>query len=255
MINSIIFGFISSSTLFLGAWIGVKLNVPKLLLASIMAFGSGFLISALSFDLIESALGYGGFGSVSAGFILGAVLFVAGDYLTDHLGGHNRKKGHGMSHSKKMTANGKTDIPDSGSAILLGAILDGIPESAAIGIGVAAGKGIGLSMMVAVLLSNLPEGISGAQGMKQAGKSKKFILGVWGITILLSTCAAALGYQFLGTASPKIMAVMLALAAGAILSMLSDTMIPEAFEDGGRFVALVTALGFISSFVLSHLSA
>src|SRR5665811_84866 len=98
-------------------------------------------------------------------------LFVGGDYLIDSCGGHFRKLWHGKRHvAKKGTVNNSKPV-NSGFAIFLGALLDGIPESAVIGIGLAAGQGIGLSMLVAVFLSNLPEGISGALGMKKSGKS------------------------------------------------------------------------------------
>jgi len=246
-----IYGFISGSTLFIGALLGMYLKVPKVVVGAIMAFGSGVLISALTFDLMETAFVSGGFVSASIGFIAGTLLFVVGDYLIDHLGGHFRKHGHGKIYAKSKDLK-KTD--NSGSAILLGAVLDGIPESIAIGIGLAAGNGVGLSMMIAVFLSNFPEGISGAQGMKIAGKSNFYIMTVWGVTIATSVCASALGYAFLGNASKDIIAVTLSLAAGAMLAMLADTMMPEAYEDGGRLIALATASGFFIAFVVSHLA-
>ncbi|MBK5244389.1 MAG: ZIP family zinc transporter [Eubacteriaceae bacterium] len=246
-----IYGFISGSTLFIGALLGMYLKVPKYVIGAIMAFGSGVLISALTFDLMETAFVSGGFDSVSIGFIAGTLLFVLGDYLIDHLGGHFRKHGHG-----KIYANSKNlkEADNSGSAILLGAVLDGIPESIAIGIGLAAGNGVGLSMMIAVFLSNFPEGISGAQGMKSAGKSNFYIMTVWGVTIATSVCASTLGYAFLGNASKNVIAITLSLAAGAMLAMIADTMMPEAYEDGGRLIALATASGFFIAFVVSHLA-
>jgi ZIP family zinc transporter len=250
MVMAAIFGLISGSTLFIGALLGMYLKIPKYILGAIMAFGSGVMVSALTFDLMENAFVTGGFVSVSIGFLIGTLLFVIGDYLIDHAGGHFRKHGHG----KILTLKNSTPTGNSGSAILLGSVLDGIPESLAIGIGLAAGEGIGVSMMIAVFLSNLPEGISGAQGMKSAGKSNRYILSIWGITILASALASALGYAILGNASQEIIAVTLSLAAGAILAMLADTMMPEAFEEGGRFIALATALGFFIAFFISHLA-
>ncbi|MBK5263078.1 MAG: ZIP family zinc transporter [Peptostreptococcaceae bacterium] len=255
MIIAGIYGLIGGAALFIGALFGIYVkNIPKGLVGVIMAFGSGVLISALTFNLMEKAYQSGGLNSVSIGFISGALLFVGGDYLIDSCGGYFRKIWHGERYiAKKGTVNNSKQV-NSGFAIFLGAILDGIPESAAIGIGLAAGKGIGLSMLVAVFLSNLPEGISGALGMKKSGKSNIYIMTVWCITIAICSGAAMLGYSILGDASPDIIAITLALAAGAILAMIADTMMPEAFEEGGRFVALVTATGFLLTFIVSHMA-
>lgn len=255
MIIAGIYGLIGGAALFIGALFGIYVkNIPKQVVGIIMAFGSGVLVSALTFDLMEKAYQSGGFDSVSIGFISGALLFVGGDYLIDNCGGHNRKLQHGKQHIAKKEAANSSKPANYGFAIFLGALLDGIPESAAIGIGLAAGHGIGLSMLVAVFLSNLPEGISGALGMKKSGKSNLYILTLWGITIVVCGGAAMLGYTLLGYASPDVIATTLALAAGAILAMITDTMIPEAFEESGRFVALVTVTGFLIAFVVSHLA-
>ncbi len=254
MITAGIYGLIGGMALFIGALIGLYIKISKRTIGVVMAFGSGVLISALTFDLMEQAYQLGGFDSVSIGFIAGAVLFVVGDYLIDSYGGYARKSVHGKRHMTKKIAAGNSKLASSGSAIFLGALLDGIPESAAIGIGLAAGNGVGLSMLVAVFLSNLPEGISGAMGMKESGRSHGYIMAVWSGTIALSGAAAAVGYTFLGHASRDTIAATLALAAGAILAMIADTMMPEAFEEGGRFVALVTVTGFLLAFVVSHLA-
>jgi len=254
MITAAVYGLIGGMALFIGALIGIYLNVSRRTVGVVMAFGSGVLISALTFDLMEQAYQSGGFDSVSIGFIAGAVLFVVGDYLIDSYGGYVRKSGHGRRHVKRNAPAVNSKLAGSGSAIFLGALLDGIPESAAIGIGLAAGKGVGLSMLVAVFLSNLPEGISGAMGMKESGRSHGYIMTVWMGTIALSSAAAAAGYVFLGHASNDTIAATLALAAGAILAMIADTMMPEAFEEGGRFVALVTVTGFLLAFIVSHLA-
>jgi len=219
-----------------------------------MAFGSGVLISALTFDLMAKAYESGGFDSTSIGFVVGAVLYVGGDYLIDRFDGHIHKR----SHRKKMMAKAESGKPAtpivSGSAIFLGAMLDGIPESAAIGVGLAAGQGFGLIMLVAVFISNLPEGISGAIGMKQAGKTHAYVMGVWSSVVITAGISAVLGYRFLASSTPDILAAGLAVAAGAILAMLADTMMPEAFEEGGRLIALVTVLGFLLAFVVSRLA-
>jgi zinc transporter, ZIP family len=131
--------------------------------------------------------------------------------------------------------------------------MDGIPESAAIGISLLEGGNISAALVAAVFLSNVPEGLSSASGMKQAGRSTAHILGLWAGVTLVSALAALLGYLFLAGASEDVTALIQAFAAGAILTMLASTMMPEAYEEGGEVVGLVTAAGFLRSFILSHL--
>ena len=131
--------------------------------------------------------------------------------------------------------------------------MDGIPESAAIGISLLEGGKISAALVAAVFLSNVPEGLSLASGMKQAGRPVAYILGLWGGVTLVSALAALLGYFFLASASEDLIATIQAFAAGAILTMLASTMMPEAYEEGGPVVGLLTATGFLLSFVLSHL--
>jgi len=254
LLTASLYGLISGSALFIGALIGLYLAVPRSISAIIMSFGSGVLVSALTFDLMERAFQTGSFYSVAIGFTVGTLLFVLGDYFIDRFGGHHRKRIHGKKHALKNSSLKEAQASSSGYAIFLGALLDGIPESLAIGVGLAAGQGMGLSMMIAVLLSNLPEGISGSQAMRNTGRSKLYVMAVWGVTIITSAGAAAIGFTTLGQSSHEKVAVTLALAAGAILAMIADTMIPEAFEEGGRFVALATALGFLLAFIVSHLA-
>jgi ZIP family zinc transporter len=136
-------------------------------------------------------------------------------------------------------------------AIVLGALLDGIPESVAIGASLIGGQGVGAAVVAAVFLSNVPESLSAATGLQKAGHSRRWILGLWTAVMLVSAVAAAVGYALLGDASPNVLGAIQAFAAGAILTMLADTMMPEAFENGGALVGLVTVLGFALAFLLS----
>jgi len=251
MLKATLFGFIGGAALLIGAFLGLYFKLSKRTIALIMAFGSGVLICALSFDLMEEAYKRGGFDSVSIGFLVGALLFVVGDWLVDRKGGHYRKSIHSKRHLVKKPEHTNS----SGMAIFIGALLDGIPESAAIGIGLLAGKGVGFLMLVAVFLSNLPEGISGAVSMREVKKSKGFILLMWTGVVIICTISAFLGYKLLGNSSQDLIAAILALAAGAILAMITDTMIPEAFDEEGKTVALITVLGFLLAFIISRLTA
>ena len=249
MFQAALFGFIGGLALLIGALIGLFFKLSKKAIAVIMAFGAGVLICALSFGLMEDAYQRGGFDSVTLGFLVGAILFVVGDYLVDRKGGHFRKTVHSRRHLAKRPEHNKT----SNMAIFIGALLDGIPESAAIGVGLLANKGIGFLMLIAVFLSNMPEGISGSVSMFSAKKSKKEIIGLWIGVVVICTLSSFLGYRLLGNVMPDVIAFVLALAAGAILAMITDTMIPEAFDEEGRFVAFATVIGFLLAFIISRL--
>jgi len=129
--------------------------------------------------------------------------------------------------------------------------MDGIPESVAIGVSLLGGEGVGVAVVAAVFLSNVPEALSAATGLRKAGHSRRWILGLWGAVAAAGALAAAAGYALLGDASPNLIGGIQAFAAGAILVMLADTMMPEAFKHGGKAVGLVTALGFALAFLLS----
>jgi ZIP family zinc transporter len=248
MLETIFAGLISGGAILLGALLGLYLKVGHKMIAVIMAFGAGVLISALSIDLMNE-----GFEQsqeplmMGLSFLAGAFVFVLGDYFIDNNGGKFRKSSRGME------LNLKSDNPEesSGGAIFLGTLLDGIPESFVVGASVAAGGASGFVFIVAVFLSNLPEGMSGTVSMKMSGMSTKNIILLWLATLVITVLSAIGGYLFLGNASPVVNASIMAFASGAILAMLCDTMIPEAFKFGGRFVALVTVAGFLLAFMLS----
>ena len=233
-------GFVGGASLLLGALAGIYAGASRRTIATIMALGAGVLISSVAFELMDEAYQMGGFDASSLGLLLGAVAFFFADREVNRRGGTRRK-------------NPGNKQGDSATAIAIGALMDGIPESAAIGISLLEGGKISAALVAAVFLSNVPEGLSSASGMKRAGRSTVHILGLWGGVTLVSALAALLGYFFLAGASEDVIASIQAFAAGAILTMLASTMMPEAYEEGGDVVGLVTVAGFLLSFVLSHL--
>jgi len=235
-------GFVGGASLLLGAVLALVLPVPIRLVGLVMGFGVGVLISAVAFELTGAAYERAGALPVVLGLSGGALTFFAGDWLIDHQGGENRKDPTGTRAGAASSA---------ASSLVLGALLDGIPESAAIGVSLLGGGSVGIAVVIAVFLSNIPESLSASAGMKKDGRSAGYILRLWTLVVLASTVAAALGYGLLGGAGDTTLAFTEAFAAGAVLTMLSDTMVPEAVEHAGDAVGLACVVGFICSFLLS----
>ncbi|HEY8170884.1 MAG TPA: ZIP family zinc transporter [Candidatus Limnocylindria bacterium] len=244
MLEAALWGLVAGSMLVIGALLALFIDVPRRLVAAVMAFGAGALISALAFDLTEEAFGTGGTGPVALGLAAGAVVYYAGDRLISRIG---RRKGGGNDGDE---AQPKTH----GLAIVLGALLDGIPESIVLGASLIGGLGVSVSFLAAVAVSNLPEGLAGTRDLTDEGHGRGFVLGTWIIVALASGVAAAVGFLTFDTMRPETEAVVQAFAAGAILTMLADTMIPESHEQGGPVVSLVVVLGFAVAFFLSATS-
>jgi ZIP family zinc transporter len=239
-----LWGLVSGVALVIGAAIGYFLRVPMRLIASVMAFGSGVLISALAFELMDEAFDEGGLWATSAGFLGGAVAYTAVNIFLAKRGAKHRKRSGDQQVSESQQQG-------SGLAIAMGALLDGIPESIVIGVSMLEGKGVSLVAVAAVFLSNLPEGLSSAAGMRHSGRSAFYVFSLWGGIALVSAVAAMIGYAFFGRFSSAVVAATMAVAAGAILSMLVDTMIPEAFEKTHNYAGLITVAGFLAAFALS----
>jgi len=233
-------GFVGGVSLLLGALAGIYAGASRRTIATIMALGAGVLISSVAFELMDEAYQIGGFDASAIGLLIGALAFYFADRAVSRSGGQRRK-------------NPGDKQGDSATAIAIGALMDGIPESAAIGISLLEGGKISAALVAAVFLSNVPEGLSSAAGMKQSGRSTVHILGLWGGVTLVSALASLLGYFFLANAPENVVASIQSFAAGAILTMLASTMMPEAYEEGGQVVGLVTSVGFLLSFILSRL--
>ncbi|MDD5489430.1 MAG: ZIP family zinc transporter [Candidatus Moranbacteria bacterium] len=240
MTQVIFYGIASGFSLLIGAGMALYFSFSQKTIARFMAFGSGVLVCALTFGLMEEAFGLGGFDATIIGFLLGGLAFILGDYTILRLGGRHKRK-----FSGKKELNGK--------AIVLGALLDGVPESAALGIALFAGKGLGFLMLAAIFLSNLPEGISSVPGLLREKFTKKFVLSMWLVASVVLALIVVASYFFLREIDPNNLGIIEAFAAGAILAMLADTMMPEAFEEGGATIGLLTVLGFIVAFVASRL--
>lgn len=240
---AIIYSFLAGFSLILGVIIGTVFKIGQRTIAAIMAFGSGVLICALTFGLMEEAFKHGGFDAIVIGFLIGGVVFIGGDFLVHRYGGRNHKK---RKHFKSVRES-------NGKAIILGASLDGIPESIALGLSLLEKNGIGLLMLAAIFLSNLPESISSIGDLRKEGFSTKKIYFMWSIVSIGSIVAAILSYIFLKNINLNMRGIIESFASGAILAMLADSMMPEAYEEGGYLIGFLTMLGFLTAFILSKI--
>ena len=240
-----LWGMFAGAASLLGALIGYKVRLSKKVIAAIMAFGSGVLISALSFELMEEAYQQAGFLPTAVGFFAGALTYSGINGLLGRMGAKHRKRSSGQPS--------EGDKKGSGTAIAVGALLDGIPESMAIGLTMLGGGVVSMATVLAIFISNIPEGLSSAAGMKDAGRSKTYIFGIWIGIAVLAGLSALIGYSVYINLSVEARAATTAIAAGAILSMLAETMIPEAFEGTHDWAGLITGAGFVCAFALSML--
>ena len=234
MLSVVLFGLVASSALVIGAVAGAYWTPPQLVLASALAFASGALITALAFDLFQESFERGAWLS-ALGLLGGAATFVVADELLDR---YIEGAGGGVS----------------AFALLAGVTLDGVPENMALGVSLLETSGAGaLTLLVAIFFSNLPEALGGAVGMRQQGRSRCFAIGVWSATAVVLAAAVVLGNVALSGAGEGPLAVLLSFAGGAVLASLADTLMPDAYREGGAWVAFATAAGFLLSFLIAEI--
>ncbi|WP_447984055.1 ZIP family metal transporter [Nitrospira sp. Nam74] len=246
MLEAAFWGWVTGAALVLGAFLGYFSRLPRPWIAAIMAFGSGILMAALSFDLFEEAYARGGALVSSLGFLTSAVFYTIPNWYLEKRGAQSRKQTGGQQPAED-------DQPGSGLAIALGASLDGIPESLVIGLSLLHGRRVSMVAVIAIFLSNIPEGLASAAGLREAG-SPRYALGLWGVIALALGIVALVGYVIFQGVSPDVIAASLALGAGAILTMIVHTMIPEAFAVTQHFSRLIAVTGFLLAFLLSKVS-
>jgi ZIP family zinc transporter len=245
-------GLVAGSALVLGAAIAWIWKIPRTVTAAVMAFGAGVLISTLAFDLVEEAEAIGGIRPTALGLLGGAAAYIVANIVVNKRGAQHRKRSDDSQMSEE-------EQPGSGTAIAIGALLDGVPESIVLGMSLIGGAGVGVPVLAGIFISNLPEGLSSTSGMKANGRGARYVFGVW--TVIAAACgvAALLGCVAFEGASPQTVALINSVAAGAILAMIADTMIPEAYQESAHkyqlWTGFITVLGFITAFAISSSGA
>ena len=224
--------------------LGLLRRWPERAIGVVLAFGAGALISAVSFDLAAEGVELGGGDSVALGLALGALTYFLADRVVEHF---DQSSYAGSSAASPSTADG-------GAGLALGAFLDGIPEQMVLGIGLVAGDGVSIGLLAAIFVSNLPEAVGSATEMRAAGRSRATILRLWVIVAVVCTIATVVGYLIADGASGDLQATINGFAAGALLVMLIDSMIPDAARQAGKIAGLVTVLGFAVAAGLSGVS-
>jgi zinc transporter, ZIP family len=236
MLNAFMLGLLATSSLIVGGIIASRYTLKKRTLGIIMAFGAGTLISAVSYELIFEAVKLAkGTGFPAFGLFAGAFTFYFSDRFIEKLGAKSHMEIEASHHSSLV-------IP-----MLLGIILDGIPESIVIGLGIFEGGKVSLAMLVAVFISNLPEAIAGTTGMKAGGWINKRIILLWVFIAVVCAFSTVAGFALFSGASESWLAFIQSFAGGAILMVLANSMIPESYEHGGKLTGIFMVIGFFIS--------
>jgi ZIP family zinc transporter len=238
--SALFWGSVAGSSLLLGGLITFAVPVRARALGLVMAFGAGVLISAVAYELVEEAVSTAGRqGAVAFGLFTGSAVFFVGDTLIDRMGGDRRKSATGEQEG------------GSPLAIVLGIVLDGVPEAIVLGLTILQGGAVSVAMLAAVFISNLPESIAASTGLAASGWRRSRITILWLVVGAVTALSSLAGYVLFDSASDATVAFVLAFAAGAILTMLADTMMPEAYAHGGKLVGVATTFGFAVAFAIS----
>jgi ZIP family zinc transporter len=234
--NAVFWGALSSAALFIGEALAGPLEKSRRKTGLVMGFGAGTLLSAIAYELIpQSSVDKGA--TIGAAFLIGALAYYFGDFLIDRRGGADRQSIDGGSGG-------------SGAAMFVGALLDGLPEAFVLGISLAVGGSVSVAFVTAVFVSNIPQGVAGTAALKTAGYRDRHIFLMWLALTVSCAAVAALGFQVVDSVPNQGLEVE-AFAAGAVLTMLANSMMPEAYEHGGNSVGLLTVLGYLIAAALT----
>lgn len=242
-------GLIAGGTLVVGAAVAWFVDIPQRVVAGIMALGAGVLISTLAFELVEEAAEVGGLVPTTVGFLGGAVLYIVADWLVSR---PKRPRAEVPANIVARRASASL-AGGTGVAIAIGALIDGIPESIVMGLSVLQG-GISIPIVVAIAISNFPEGLGSTAALKRSGSGARSVALLWCGIALVTVVASVLGFVAFQAASPNLIALITTIAAGGLLAMICNTMIPEAFDEQRALTGLWATIGFLGAFLLHELA-
>jgi ZIP family zinc transporter len=238
MLEAFLWGALAASALLVGALLAYTTTLSAKFIAVVMALGAGLLIGSVAFELIDEALATTEVAQVGMYTLIGAAVFTLGNWYLDKKGAGDRKDADGAQAS------------GSPLAIVFGSVLDGVPESFVLGLTVLQGE-VSVALLIGIMLSNFPEGLSSSSGLRLAGWTQGRVLKMWTLVVVVAAVSAALGYVLLDPASGRTGAFAQGFAAGALLAMVTDTMLPEAYEEEGFSTGALVAVGFAISLMLS----
>jgi ZIP family zinc transporter len=242
--EAFVWGTVAGGSLVVGGVVALRVALTRRMVGLIMAFGAGVLLSAVAYELVHEAFETSaGDGGVAVGLLAGSVVFFGAEKLIDRFVAEVPDESQDLAGRAKQV----------GRAIVLGIILDGIPESLVLGLTVLEAGTVSAALLVAVFLSNLPEAIAATIALTRAGRNPTMIMRFWILVALGFGVTSLLGYVVLDSASPRTVAFVLAFAGGAVLTMLANTMMPEALHHGGKLAGLLTTVGFALAFAISSL--
>lgn len=235
MWSAVLWGVVAASSLVVGAVAASVHRWSDRAVGIVLGFGAGALIASVSFELAEEGLRLSGAAPVAVGLAAGALAFYYANRAVERWGGRSGGSAAGVP-------------------LAVGALLDGIPEQAVLGIGLAQGGGVSAALLVAIFVSNLPEAIGSTSDMMNAGKSRRFVYGLWSVVALACVAATVVGSLIADAVSNEVSAGVDGFAAGALLVMLVDSMIPEAKDKARDVAGLATVVGFAVAAGLSLMS-
>ena len=251
VMDAAFWSFVAMVPVLISAWIGLRFTPGKRLVSRLLALSAGLLIALLSYDLVEVAFQIGGISASLAGFGLGIFVYILANRLIAD-GGIGRRHSHACGGLGGLTEE-QISERNAATALVIGATLDGIPESMSIGISFLDNALVSASVILAVAVANIPEGLASGAGLKRSGLKTFKILTIWSIVVFACVLAAVAAHSLMGGLSPFAKAAMTAFAGGGVLAMTLNNVIPEAYEDVHDQISILGGIGFAVAFIVSHL--